>query len=368
MTMVEVFLYSYFAVLFGYLLVLIVLVLVSKKDKSADKYTGHAFISILVAARNEEKNILACLQALSKLNLHISDVEILIGNDQSEDSTEQIVLDFIKDKPHFRIITISDNNITTKGKAKVLATLAKQAKGEFYFITDADIKVPENWIQSLLSNYDSSIGIVSGATKAEGNALFHYCQKLDWIYAFGMVKTVSDCGIPVSAVGNNMMISKEAYWSTGGYEKIPFSITEDLQLFLETLKKGWKYKNLMSPDSLATTAPVEKLSTLLQQRKRWMNGALQLPFVLLLFLFIQALLLPVLILSLIYSPLFFGITWCLKILLQQTFMYLSFRKIGEHNNIIKSTIVFEIYSTLLSILVVVNYILPQKIKWKGRSY
>jgi 1,2-diacylglycerol 3-beta-glucosyltransferase len=362
------FLAVYFFILFGYLAVLIFLLLNLKKDKPATEPSDYPFISILVAARNEESTILSCIQSLAVLSWPADKLEILIGNDQSTDKTESIVLDFIKDKNNFRLIEINQNKGNAKGKANVLAMLAQEAKGDFFFITDADIKVPQKWIQSLLSNYKEGIGIVSGATIAEGNDLFHYCQRLDWIYAFGMIKVVSDHNIPVSAVGNNMMISRNAYQSTGGYETIPFSLTEDLQLFLETLKKGWHYKNLMSPDCLAVTKPIESLSTLLSQRKRWMQGAVKLPFILLFCLFIQALFLPFILTTLCMFPIIGIYIWILKIAMQQFFMLLSFRKINKNYSVIKGVLVFEIYSGLLSILVLATYLLPIKIKWKDREY
>jgi cellulose synthase/poly-beta-1,6-N-acetylglucosamine synthase-like glycosyltransferase len=368
MTIFLYILIGYFFIFFGYFTTLIFLLLNLKKDKPAIEPIDYPFISILVAARNEEDTILSCLESLAALSWPTGKIEILIGNDQSTDNTENIVLDFIKDKNNFRLLAITQNMGNARGKANVLAALAQEAKGDFFFITDADIKVPQKWIQSLLSNYTEDIGIVSGATITEGNELFHYCQRLDWIYAFGMIKVVSDHSIPVSAVGNNMMIARKAYQSTGGYENIPFSVTEDLQLFSETLKKGWKYKNLMSPDCLAVTQPISSFSKLLSQRKRWMRGAIRLPFILLFCLFIQALFLPFIITTLYLFPMIGIYIWIMKIIMQQFFILLSFRKINVKYSIVKGFLLFELYSGFLSILVLAVHLIPTKINWKGRKY
>lgn len=62
--------------------------------------------TIIVAARNEEDNILRTLESLEKLDYPDGKLQILIVDDQSTDATGKIIDDFIKDKPHFK----KDNN------------------------------------------------------------------------------------------------------------------------------------------------------------------------------------------------------------------------------------------------------------------
>src|SRR4051812_39579343 len=64
-------------------------------------------VSILVAARNEEDNILACLKAIDALSYPVHRLEVLIGNDESEDGTVELVQQFIHDKPPFRLYNIT---------------------------------------------------------------------------------------------------------------------------------------------------------------------------------------------------------------------------------------------------------------------
>lgn len=359
----------YFLILYFFLVFLILLWLRNKKGEAKVKVqSATPFASVLVAARNEEANIVRCLEALSKLNYPKDKIEILIGNDKSEDSTEKLVREFIKDKTQFSIYNIETDLGEARGKANVLAHLARKAKGEYFFITDADIAVPTGWISGLLKYVDENIGIVSGATNIEGESLFAKLQSLEWIYAFGMVKTVSDINIPVSAVGNNMMISREAYESVGGYENIPFSVTEDLQLFNETLKKGWAYRNVIDHEVLANSNPVETLSKLIKQRKRWMTGAVKLPFILVLSLFVQAIFFPMIIAMLFIFPALGLILWITKILLQQVFTALVMRRMKVWPGALKYFIIYEIYTNVFAFFLLIYFALPYKVEWKGRKY
>ena len=139
-------------------------------------------ISILIAARNEEANILDCLQHIHQLNHPKENLQILLGNDQSTDQTAQIIKQFIADKPKFQLITISENLPNLQGKANALAQLAQKATGEFLFITDADIQVPKNWIENMLAEFEPNTGIITGVTGILGERLMDKIQCIDWFF------------------------------------------------------------------------------------------------------------------------------------------------------------------------------------------
>ncbi len=326
------------------------------------------FISILIAARNEETSIVSCLKAIQNLNYPEDRIEVWIGDDQSTDHTAQLVSEFIQNQPNYKLLSIEPATGNLKGKANVLAQLAKKATGEFLFITDADIHVPEYWIESLLGGFEDHIGIVSGSTVVKGTDVFSKVQRTDWAYAFGMVHVVSEMNMPVTAVGNNMAIRKSCYESTGGYEKIPFSITEDFELFKAALAKGWGYRNLLNASSTAVSAPLTSLKDVLHQRKRWLSGAMRLPVLLLIFLTMQAIYFPVLILACFYLPWAWVFVFWLTIFnLQNIFIELTSSKLGIHS-LRSNVLLFELNRYIFPLLLFTYHILPIGVQWKGRTY
>jgi cellulose synthase/poly-beta-1,6-N-acetylglucosamine synthase-like glycosyltransferase len=92
------------------------------------------------------------------------------------------------------------------------------------------------------------------------------------------MQTVSDLKLPVSTMGNNMLVTRAAYEATGGYENMPFSVTEDVQLLKAAIKKGFRSCNIFHPGVLALSAPALTWRELLHQRKRWMQGIWHLPW------------------------------------------------------------------------------------------
>lgn len=189
---------------------------------------------------------------------------------------------------------------------------------------------------------------------------------MDWMYAFSQVRVITQFGIPVTAVGNNMLISREAYFSTGGYEKIPFSITEDFELFRQTLKQGWKYKNLLQAEVLALTVPLKTINHFFHQRKRWMTGAMQLPWYLVLILGLQGFMLPFLILAGWLNP-WFLVFWPLKVLMDFIFVRKGLEKVGEAGRA-PHFFIHSLGAPFMAIAQILYSALPGKINWKGRKY
>jgi len=324
-------------------------------------------ISILIAARNEEQNILSCLQAIDQLHYPAEKLEVWIGDDQSADKTALIVHNFIQNRSNFHLKSITTLLGTARGKANVLAHLAHEAKGAFFCITDADVQVPPTWLNGLLSAYQEQVGMITGVTLVEGKGLFAKFQALDWLNALSLIKLASDVGKPVTAMGNNMMVSKAAYFSTGGYEKIPFSVTEDFELFRGIQAKGWISKQLLTTDVLAITPPVSDLISLLQQRKRWMKGAVQVPWYILLALAAQVVFYPILLYLLIVFPIAGIAIWSTKILLQSAWTIYHLFQL-KRTSLLPYVFIYEAYFMLLSLSSVLFYLLPIPVKWKGRIY
>ena len=354
-----------------YLLYALVLLIVSQRHNQLPEIIPNnalPTISILVAAKNEAHNIVRCLEALSMLDYPTELYEVLIGNDGSTDNTATLVQQFIVHKTNFKLIQITEKLGKADAKANVLAHLALQAKGDFFFITDADIAVQPLWAKTLLAYLNPDTGIVSGSTAIAGNSLFSRFQNMEWMYAFGMIATAKKLSIPVTAVGNNMVISRVSYLSTGGYENLNFSITEDFELFRATLQKSWKYNNVTHPHCIAYSMPAKNLNQLLKQRKRWMHGAIDVPKSLGIFLAMQAVYIPIVVMGFFVAPLFTLVFANLKMGLQYIFISQTLKKAALRIPSISFYILFECYSGIISILTIVYYLLPSKVEWKGRKY
>ncbi len=90
-------------------------------------------VSIIVAARNEEKNILACLESLNNLEYPGNKIEIIIVDDASADNTLDIVSNFIHGKKKFRVVYLQENkDAKLKGKVRAMLKGLKLPKEKLF--------------------------------------------------------------------------------------------------------------------------------------------------------------------------------------------------------------------------------------------
>lgn len=104
-------------------------------------------ISIVIAAFNEEKRLRPSLLKVKEyLNNQGMYSEIIVVDDGSTDSTQQVAAGLTQDIPHLRIIRYAPN----KGKGYALRKGVLLSKGEVILLTDADLSTPIEELSKLL--------------------------------------------------------------------------------------------------------------------------------------------------------------------------------------------------------------------------
>ncbi len=94
-------------------------------------------VSIVIAARNEEKNIEVAL--LSVLAQAYRNFEIIVVDDRSTDSTGSILGRMVKGNPCLRVLHVDQLPKGWLGKNHALFLGAETASGDFFLFTDADV-------------------------------------------------------------------------------------------------------------------------------------------------------------------------------------------------------------------------------------
>lgn len=346
-------------------------ILRSVKDLPQPEPENWPMAAVLIAARNEADTLPACLAALEKTDYPEGRLSVWIGNDASEDETEEVAKAFCMGKKNFHIVNISHQWGQARGKANVLAQLAAKAKpvADYYIMTDADVRVPPGWIKGMLRHFKPGVALVNGTTLTEGEGWFARMQAYEWTKGQGLMKawtSLSAEGKTLTAIGNNMVTERKAYEATGGYEKIPFSLTEDFELNRQLINLGYKSLQITTADTKVYTRHVKSPWALLQQRKRWMTGAMQLPRGVIVILFFQSLFFPAILVSLYYYPLYGLGLLTTKTLVQALLVRQMLLRLQEPPAI--PFLGFELYSFVSGICQTLFYFLPFPVKWRGRRY
>jgi cellulose synthase/poly-beta-1,6-N-acetylglucosamine synthase-like glycosyltransferase len=325
-------------------------------------------MSIVVAARNEEKNIIRCLESLNRLIYPDGKIEIIIINDNSTDSTLDKIEKFIIDKTRFRCLTTNKVIGNLKGKTNALANGLELAKGEIILTTDADCAVSQTWAKALASYYTKDVAMVCGFTSQETFSAFSGMQNLDFIYLLTVASGAMNFNVPLSCIGNNMSYRKTAYDEVGGYVNIPFSITEDFKL-LKTIYGLNKYKIIypLDPDAHVVSKPCENFNQLYWQRKRWGVGGLDSDlagFLVMGIGFITQV-------CILLTPFFYSTAALYLVVFRFAidffFIYPAIKKLKLVNSL-KYFFAFELYF-IIYVIVLPFIVLPgRQVLWKGRNF
>ena len=115
----------------GYFIISAILIVGVKKSFPQLTDNQLPSISIIVAARNEEQNIVSCLKSLNDLVFPEDKIEIIIVDDASSDNTLKIASDYIHQKQKFRIVHLQENGQSElKGKIRAMSKGFKLTRGE----------------------------------------------------------------------------------------------------------------------------------------------------------------------------------------------------------------------------------------------
>jgi len=125
------------AVLYFFLLAVSNIIWLRLSSRSPRRHSGGK-VSVMIPARNEEKNIARCLDSL--LHQTYTDYEILVLDDQSTDQTWPVIPRYAQDHPD-RVRAVRGKPLPRtlwNGKAYAMHQLARLARGEYLLFTDAD--------------------------------------------------------------------------------------------------------------------------------------------------------------------------------------------------------------------------------------
>ncbi|MBU0560030.1 MAG: glycosyltransferase [Bacteroidetes bacterium] len=324
--------------------------------------------SVLVAARNEEHNILDCLESLDNIVYPEGKLEIIIVDDNSEDSTSDIVDKYISGKEKFKLLRGTTPIGSLKGKANAIANGIKLSKNEIILTTDADCKVSTTWASTLASYFTKDVAMVCGYTHQSFRNAFEGMQSLDFIYLLEVAGGTMNFNRPLSCIGNNMSYRKDVYDEVGGYEAIPFSVTEDFKMLM-AIHDLKKYKIIYPIDEggLVESKPCEDFKSLYWQKKRWGVGGLDSELIGLSVMGTGM----ITNLLILFSPLFFSLNVLYliiaKIFTDYFFLQQAHKKLKLPLTI-KNFIAFELYFIFYVIALPTLLIFSKSVRWKGRKY
>jgi len=236
------------------------------------KDTKHPYITVCIAARNEEDSIINCLSQFDQQDYPSGMFEVIVVNDQSTDSTRELILDYSKGCDYPLILL---DNQGKGGKKDSLALAIKNAKGTIILTTDADCIVPSTWISEMNRVFASTGAVfVSGPVMMNpGNSFFSRFQALEFNALLASTAGAAGLNRHIMSNGANMGFIPEALESYEDLVEEYRASGDDVFLMLNVKSKlgNKKVAFALTDRAIVRTAPLPTLQSFINQRIRWVS-------------------------------------------------------------------------------------------------
>lgn len=247
--------------------------------KQAPVYTANekkpsVKVSVIIAARNEEKNIGKLLASLQQQDYPADLLEIIVVDDHSTDATAEIV----KQNSFASLLQLKENTINSY-KKKAIETGVNKASGELIITTDADCIAGKNWLKTIagLQEATSAVFIAAPVAFSEeaDKTILHQFQVLDFLVLQGITGATVSKNIFSMCNGANLAYTKQAFIDVNGFSGIDHIASGDDMLLMHKINKQFpgKVQYLKSKEAIVYTETEKTWKSFFNQRIRWASKA-----------------------------------------------------------------------------------------------
>lgn len=252
---------------FTYGLYCVILNEVQRSEKSNRK------VSVIIAAKNEEKNILKPLQSLVSQSFDKSDFEVIVIDDNSSDRTFDIVSDFINNNSDLNIRLFKADG---SGKKQAISQALHLAENDIVMVTDADCELPRRWIEKTLAfMHNNDLKMVLGPVLLTPcDTFFEKIQVLEHLSLIASTAGSAAIGMPVMCNGANMAYDHRSALEVEKYRTDMDIASGDDVFLMEQFVKHFGSRSvrfLFDTDTIVKTQTMPDLKSFFRQRRRWVS-------------------------------------------------------------------------------------------------
>lgn len=211
-------------------------------------------VSIIVAARNEQRNIRSALQSL--LDLGYPNYELIVVDDRSEDDTGQILDEIASSNSRLNVVHINSLPDGWLGKNHALWVGTRQATGYYLLFTDADIVMEPTVVTRAVAYMEqNNLDHLAATPSMQMPTTFLGMFGVSFIVVFSLFSRPWKAKDPHSrnhiGIGAFNMVRAEVYRQVGGHETIRLRPDDDIKLGKIIKKSGFRQDAAYAPEFLA---------------------------------------------------------------------------------------------------------------------
>jgi len=228
-------------------------------------------VSVIIAARNEERNIGAVLDDLLAQTYPADRFDIIVVDDCSEDGTAAVAGEYAARCGRISLRETVSSKSPYSHKKKAVHEGIMGSDGEIVMTVDADCRVPRNWIEDMVSYFLPGVDLVAGEILVEGGGLMGWLESLEFTGIQMMSAGLMNAGFPMTCNGANLAYRRSAFERVGGYDGIGRVVSGDDDMLMQKISRD-DPTTVVYVTGIATAVRVEAKHTLREfivQRTRW---------------------------------------------------------------------------------------------------
>lgn len=228
-------------------------------------------VSVLIAARNEGKNIEKLLQSLYNQTFAKENFEVIVVDDHSDDETSEIAERFKVSHPEMSLKLLK---ATGSGKKQAISQALHAADNEVVIVTDADCELPAKWIEKMLAFYIAKdLKMLLGPVLlSPADTLFEKLQVLEHMSLIASTAGSAAIGMPVMCNGANMMYDRKSALNVEKDRTDMKLASGDDMFLMEQFIARYGSKAIgffLNREVIVKTATMPNLKAFFRQRTRW---------------------------------------------------------------------------------------------------
>ena len=229
----------------------------SLDDESATPPAAAPLVSVIIPARNEQRNIERCVRSV--LATTYPSMEVIVVDDHSTDGTGDIARAIAEQDERLRVVAAPDLPAEWFGKQWACATGAHAARGTLLLFTDADTRhAPDLITRSVNALQNRRADLVTVVGHQEMHSFWERIVQPQFfgllLLRFGGTEDVSNARRPADVIANGqfILVAREPYDAIGGHERVRDHVAEDLALAQEYVRSGRRIALVLGLNHLST--------------------------------------------------------------------------------------------------------------------
>jgi len=231
-----------------------------------------AGVSVIVCARNEEKNLERFLPLI--LEQDHPNFEVVVVNDSSNDQSEDLLISLSERYKQLRYTSIPANNNPMRGKKLALTIGLKSALFDQVVLTDADCYPLSNqWLKRMSAHLTQDKRVVLGYGGYEHRkGLLNRLIRYETVFTAMQYLSFAIKGKPYMGVGRNLAYCKSLFFENKGFARHYHLLSGDDDLFVNENATAENTAVELSREAHTRSLPETSLQGWIKQKKRHISA------------------------------------------------------------------------------------------------